>query len=61
MTFTRHNSPRPRIGWESDVNDRDLARTLADLSARDTGEAPPPRRARRSRLQMFLHALDLGA
>jgi len=67
MTFTvfaRQSQQGHRVGWESDIEDRDLARTQADLAALDAPEAPEaptPRHKPRSRLQMLLDPLHFGA
>ncbi|HEV7979648.1 hypothetical protein [Amycolatopsis sp.] len=64
MTFTvfAHQSQQGhRVGWESDIEDRDLSRTQADLAALEPPEAPTPRRKPRSRLQMLLDPLHFGA
>lgn len=70
MTFTMfsHQSQRGhRVGWESDIEDRDFARAEADLGALESLESPEPAKPSLlhskawSRLQMLLDPLHFGA
>jgi hypothetical protein len=67
MTFTAfsHQSQRGhRVGWESDIEDRDFARTEADLGALESPEPDKPSLLHSkawSRLQMLLDPLHFGA
>jgi hypothetical protein len=66
MTFTAFSQSQRghRVGWESDIEDRDFTRAQADLTAL---EPPEPRKASLlhskawSRLQMLLDPLHFGA